>query len=212
MATDNPFSGDEKTPVAVMHPHPNAPKRVAMSFLDKAYAFTAPFEGIINHMYLDSKGFVTVGVGCLLSSPREAIKLPFIPSTEVTADFIALQNKPAGHVASWYKQFTHCLLPSAAIRSEFDRRGVSFVDSLRRLVPTFDDAPEPAQLAMFDIIWNVGSGSMATSWVNLKEAFGRRDFITCASESRRRPPVSAERNVAVGKLFIAAHQQDHSDA
>ena len=36
------------------------------------------YEGKIPHMYLDTKGLVTVGVGYLLATVVEAQKLPFI--------------------------------------------------------------------------------------------------------------------------------------
>jgi len=36
------------------------------------------FEGTIPHMYLDSKGYVTVGIGHLISSVTEAQKLAFV--------------------------------------------------------------------------------------------------------------------------------------
>ncbi len=35
-------------------------------------------EGRINHMYLDVKGLVTVGLGCLLENVEAALKLPFV--------------------------------------------------------------------------------------------------------------------------------------
>lgn len=212
MGSNGPFGDDEATPVHVMHPHPTNPKPVPQAFLDRAYAFTAPFEGNFNHMYLDSSGLVTVGVGCLLTSPREAAKLPFIPSTEVVSDFNNVASKPTGHVAGWYKQFTRCVLPPAAIRTEFNRRAVDFVTSLRRIVPSYDVLPESAQLGLFDIIFNVGAGDFSTGWHKLKAGIAAQDYITSANESRRAPPVSASRNLAVGKLFIDAHRQAFGNA
>ena len=36
------------------------------------------FEGRIAHMYLDTKGLVTVGVGKMLRNEAAALKLPFV--------------------------------------------------------------------------------------------------------------------------------------
>ncbi len=57
------------------------------------------YEGKINYMYLDSKGYVTVGVGHLLKDLASAQKLNFkkinnMPATkdEIKADYEAVKN------------------------------------------------------------------------------------------------------------------------
>ena len=39
----------------------------------KAEALIEPFEGTVPHMYLDSNGYVTVGIGNLLATPQTAM-------------------------------------------------------------------------------------------------------------------------------------------
>lgn len=71
------------------------------------------YEGEIAHMYLDSKGFVTVGVGHLISSATEAHKLAFkttkntsATSTEISADYNAIKKQPPNRIAAFYKSHT----------------------------------------------------------------------------------------------------------
>ncbi|HVG20553.1 MAG TPA: hypothetical protein VNI02_16000, partial [Blastocatellia bacterium] len=40
-------------------------------------AFNEPFEGVVEYMYLDIKGLVTVGVGNLIDPVSAALGLPF---------------------------------------------------------------------------------------------------------------------------------------
>ncbi|MFV2058690.1 MAG: hypothetical protein ACC707_19680, partial [Thiohalomonadales bacterium] len=71
------------------------------------------YEGAISHMYLDSKGLVTVGVGYLIINLTEAQKLPFTTqkgmkatAVEIKADYDAVKKQPANRLASFYKRFT----------------------------------------------------------------------------------------------------------
>src|SRR5437016_11515233 len=87
-------------------------------------------EGCFPHMYLDTKGLVTVGVGQLLSSVEEAKKLPFInrttqkpaTPTEIDTDYSAVKKQPVDHIADFYKQFTQLDLPQSDIDALFKAR------------------------------------------------------------------------------------------
>lgn len=204
---------DEVTPVSSIHPHPNSQPAVSAALLDQCFAFIAPFEGNVNHMYLDDpgngeRGNVTVGVGCLLNSPRAAAALPFIPSTAVAEDFAAVASKPAGHQADWYKQFTHCVLPSAAIRGEFDKRCLGVIAWLRRVTADFDKFPQPAQVALVDMVFNLGAGKYAVQYARLKAAVATQDWRECAAQCHRRG-IQEPRNTATASLFQRAYVETH---
>jgi GH24 family phage-related lysozyme (muramidase) len=55
------------------------------SVRDAFYDFNAPMEGVVSWMYLDIKGFVTVGVGNLLPDADSAAALPFIHGDDPAA-------------------------------------------------------------------------------------------------------------------------------
>src|SRR5215467_10964918 len=62
-------------------------RRGTMSYLDDSLAHLEVFEGTVPWMYLDTRGFVTVGVGELLANAAKAETLAFVnpdgqPSTQ----------------------------------------------------------------------------------------------------------------------------------
>ncbi len=72
------------------------------------------YEGKVNHMYKDSKGYITVGVGHLINSVADAQKLAFktaknLPasSTEIKMDYEAVKKQPANRLASFYEKHTN---------------------------------------------------------------------------------------------------------
>lgn len=82
------------------------------------------YEGRVAHMYLDTRGRVTVGVGHLLSNVDSAQRLPFMladdiskraTNEQVAADYKAvLESRPAEH-HSFYRPHTTLRLADAAI-------------------------------------------------------------------------------------------------
>ena len=164
-------------------------------------AFSAQFEGRIQHMYLDVKGLVTVGVGNLVDPVEEAQALPFrfknrtgitAPGTPGTPDQIAkewqtLKNNPSlktkGYTAC--EPITQLELSDAAIDSLilarltkneiFLKRQQWFVD--------FDTWPADAQLGLLSMAWAMGPGGPG-QFSNFRAACQKLDFNTAAAECK----------------------------
>src|SRR3712207_5090478 len=83
-----------------------------MEVRDSAVERTAGFEGYVEHFYLDTKGKVTVGYGRMIADASAAAALPMKVGGEDASDkakrdeWTLIKSKPAGHPASYYKQFT----------------------------------------------------------------------------------------------------------
>src|SRR5260370_42000125 len=93
-----------------------------MSYLDDSLAHLEIFEGTVPWMYLDTKGFVTVGVGELLANAVKAQTLAFVdpagqPSTQdaILAEFNRVSVLVPAKVAAFYRAATSPVLPHAAI-------------------------------------------------------------------------------------------------
>jgi hypothetical protein len=62
------------------------------------------YEGRVEHMYLDTKGYVTVGVGHMMSSAEEAKKVAFVNAAsgaaatkkEIEDEYTLIKSKPFG--------------------------------------------------------------------------------------------------------------------
>lgn len=88
---------------------------------DQILADLGRFEGTATHMYLDTKGLVTVGVGKMLSSAAEAQKLPFVARAtnasatldQIAAEYHALLKQEKG--LPWRTYKTSLDLPLVAI-------------------------------------------------------------------------------------------------
>lgn len=170
------------------------------------------YEGRVPHMYLDTRGRVTVGVGHLLPSVSSAQRLPFrladdarkhATREQVAAEYEALPTlKPAEH-HSFYRPHTTLQLLDAAINALTEQHIDSFHRELRVIYRDFDRLPSPARLALFDMIFNLGATGLRSEWPRMNKAIGTGDWRTAARESFR-PDVQETRNAYVRKLFESA--------
>ena len=77
-------------------------------------AFTKPLEGLVEYMYVDVKGLVTIGIGNLIDPIGAALALPFVKKeggaaatrAEITAEWNLIKDadnskhlKTKGHLA-----------------------------------------------------------------------------------------------------------------
>jgi len=178
---------------------------------EEVKALIAPSEGNIAHMYLDSVGKVTVGIGNLLSTRVAAFELAFVnrataetaTQAEIAADFEAVSRQAWPRVARFYRSFTALDLPGSRIDELFRRRVDGFQKELRAAYPELEGYPGSVQLAMLDMAFNLGTHGLRKGWPNLNRAIARRDWATAAIESYR-PQSSATRNAKVKALFERA--------
>src|SRR5690242_19096293 len=85
--------------------------------------FTAPFEGAIPHLYLDSRGNPTCGVGFLVADEAALRRLPWSPDARAAeADYQLVKVAPVGRTAEFYRQFCNARLSDAAMRAGFANR------------------------------------------------------------------------------------------
>src|SRR6266436_4965678 len=103
--------------------------------LDEIKLMLVPYEGNIEHMYLDSKGLVTVGIGNFLPSAEAAQELGFVnratknaaTKKEISSDFDNVKKQKIGLRARGYREFTAQDLPNQAIDELFRRRVDEFL-------------------------------------------------------------------------------------
>lgn len=169
------------------------------------------YEGSVDYIYRDSKGFATVGVGHLIKNVIEAQTLAFYTSkgtkattAEIKADYDAVMKQPANRLASFYKRFTSLKMKKADIDKLTDKHIDSFYKELKQIYTDFDKFPASAKYALFDIIFNVGMTDLKNNWPNMNAAIKAKDWAKAAANSNRKPPVSAARNTYVKDLFIKA--------
>lgn len=182
-----------------------------MSLVDRAMAFTGPFEGRVSHCYLDTEGYVTVGVGCMLPTPQAAIALvwsrrdggPEPNEVEIADEWMRIHSSVKGRTAAMYRPLTTMDLLESEIDRLYRKRMNDFGDALERLFPLFPNWPEDAQVASLDMAFNLGSAAIPRHWPKLTEALRAQSWRVAAAESHR-PQAHEARNTAVRALYLSA--------
>jgi GH24 family phage-related lysozyme (muramidase) len=182
----------------------------------RAKRLLEPSEGNISHMYRDTNGFVTVGIGNMLPSVSAAQALPFVDRTtnnaatavQIAADYAAVAAQPQAKAARFYRPFTKVDLPNVKIEELFRSRVDEFVDQLKAAYPDFDTYPDGAKLALLDMAFNMGTGKLKslTEWPKLNAAIGKKDWATAAAQCNR-PDANARRNSETKALFTSAAEE-----
>ncbi|MBR0565095.1 hypothetical protein J5J83_03060 [Azoarcus sp. L1K30] len=169
------------------------------------------YEGKISHMYLDSNGFVTVGVGHLVSSLAEAQSLPFkteksMPASaaDIKSDYESVKKQPSNRLSSYYKSHTKLVLQDAEIDSLTNQHIDSFEKELKLIYNGFDTMPSEVKLALLDLIFNIGMQKLKNNWPTFNAAIKAKDWQKAADNSSRTSPISAERNKYVKDLLEKA--------
>ena len=169
------------------------------------------YEGKVSHMYLDSKGLVTVGVGHLLKDLASAQKLNFKKSNnmpasknEIKVDYDAVKKQPKDRAARSYKKHVELKLLDADMNTLTNKHIDSFEGELKRIFSDFSTYPTEVKFALFDIIFNVGMTDLNNKWPSFKTAIKAKNWAAAAKESNRKSPISAERNKYVKDLLEKA--------
>jgi peptidoglycan hydrolase-like protein with peptidoglycan-binding domain len=186
--------------------------------------FSAEFEGVVTHMYLDVKSLVTIGIGNRIGAEgaadpaAPAVALPFFfrgnpgaPAAEqdIRDDFGSVGRHP-GLSAAGYVPFTQLDLGLADI----DQLVVAALvgnESTLKTTPEFsnlDNWPADAQLGLFSLAYATGAGfATGGRFPSFRFACNGQDFSGAAQQSHLDETGNAgliPRNWADELLFIFA--------
>ncbi len=205
---------------------PNSPGMVISAFRAKVTSA----EGAIPHIYLDTNGNATVGIGHVLKKESDAKEVHArfgfytrdrngqttnVKATEadVLADFRNVSANTLGNVAaSNYKKFTTVDLTPQGIEAlrDYDiQRHLNEFIRRSDVFPNYFTYPFPAQLALLDRMFNRGLPNLliATQFI---ESIKNRDWKRAAKEvdqSSVRAP-SNTRQTEMKRLFTDAARQE----
>ncbi len=171
------------------------------------------FEGFSAHMYLDTKGLVTVGFGHQIKDAHEAASLRFFDertralAAESDAADAYLQVKDAvgliGQPATAFKDLTHLELSKTDAASLAFKDVDEFIQELENGFVGFETFPEPAKRGLLDLIFNLGATTFFAQFEKLRNAVAYRNWRAVALESSRRG-INQSRNNYVRDLFLKA--------
>lgn len=160
--------------------------------------FLKQFEGRHNHMYLDVKGLVTIGVGHLIDPVQEALKLKFRTKggsaagpAEVKKEWATVKSrrdliKKGGKA---FAAITNLELSDSGISKMLDIHAGQ-VEKYFKTNPAatkyygkFDSWPADAQMALLGIAWGI-MPLPQFGWKKFPEACRQEDWKTASKECR----------------------------
>lgn len=182
----------------------------------RATALNRRFEGVIRWMYLDIKGLVTCGIGCLIDPMDAALPLPWLrkadgkpaSQAEIMAEWqhMKAQTSLSHRGADEAGRVATLVLSDAMVDAIAQRKLESNHETLRRRFPDLNDWPTDAQVAIHLMAWAMGPGFPRT-WPRFSSACDRRDWIGAAAEAHIPDTGNAglvPRNAEVRRLLLSA--------
>ncbi|MBE0364573.1 hypothetical protein PULV_a2291 [Pseudoalteromonas ulvae UL12] len=176
------------------------------------------FEGKTDHLYLDNQGYPTIGIGHCIANLDVFLQLPMVriadgqtaTKQQKIAEYQNIKQKPQGYKADWYAAFCQLRLPEAAINQIHQQQLNKFHQELRHVFQRsrgyscdFEQLPSPVQIALFDLVYNVGSTNLQHKWPKLHQAIKQQDWHEAAKQSSRKG-IQAARNEHIQSLFLSA--------
>jgi hypothetical protein len=180
--------------------------------LDRFVAVSSRLEGVIPWLYLDIRGLVTTGIGCLVDPVGLALDVPFqIGDRPATQEEIAdvwhrvKASTPLAHLgAKAASKLTALHLPPAGVRQLLERRlRANEAYLVKHHFPALLEWPENVQLAIALIAWACGAGFPA-SWPSFTAAALAEDWALAAKHatiSTHNNAGIAPRNQAIQELL-----------
>jgi len=171
------------------------------------------WEGSVDHLYLDTRDNVTVGVGTLLPNADAAAALAFrhrgsqalASDVEIRAEYetIDAMQGSVRQSAEYYASFTSLFLPEEEFEPLVRAHMREIFDALLRLFPYFGNYPQSVQIALWDMAYNLGVDGLRREFPNFCQAVRDEDWETAAAESHRTDPKEG-RNEFVFDLLMDA--------
>jgi GH24 family phage-related lysozyme (muramidase) len=168
-------------------------------------------EGNVQHMYLDTVGKVTIGVGHMIPSAADAQQIQFVTcgtstaatTQQILAEFTNMGRQRPAMAASSYRQFAQLEMTPAAVDALLDRDISVMENGLRANLPAYDSFPGPAQDALLDMAFNLGVHGLIAHFPHLISAAVAKDWNTCATQCHRNG-ISESRNQKTADMFRSA--------
>jgi GH24 family phage-related lysozyme (muramidase) len=183
-------------------------------FLALLIADLTRWEGKFRHLYLDTKGLPTIGIGNLVATAEAAVALPFVVMPDGRAaveeekrqSWKVVKAMPGSMRARAYESASNLRLTEKAVDAlVVERLTGEFLPGLRDLYPKFDTFPMQAKQSFVDLAYNCGLGGLA-KFSQLRNAALLQDWVS-ASKRCHRSSSREDRNVWCASMFMYAASQ-----
>ncbi len=167
-------------------------------------------EGVVPHLYLDTLGLVTCGVGHMIPSPDAMDGIAMVRKDgtvaapeEKIAEWRRVKELQAAMLPKYYEERTTLRMTPAGVDALQDADVVGFHSALSHLLPGFAAFPDPAQEGLLDMAFQLGAFGLMSKFPHLTVAAKARDWQVCAEQCHR-AGIQEWRNTATADLFRRA--------
>ena len=161
-------------------------------------------ENLIEYIYLDSKGYITTGIGTNIHDKETFLNIDFMigdrlatyqEKLDVYNKFKDMSEKEIyknNYKAQYYKKISKLRINSKVAKELLRKHTLNDLKKLREGIDGFDKLPLPLQEVLMDIRYNTGNISKS-KWPKLYEGIRTRNLSLIADNVSRKD-VSADRN------------------
>ena len=176
-------------------------------------------EGVLNHLYFDTKNLATTGTGNMIDTGTKlttyGLVLPwrkkdgsYATESEAAAEYSRLKALGIASKGGYaYKKYASLFLDDSVIEWMFEAKRDDMESDVRGFIAGWDDLRADAQAAAMSMVWNVGQNmfnpSSKSYWPNLSAALKAKDYIK-ASDNCAVNGTTSERNRRNRKMFFQA--------
>lgn len=179
--------------------------------LDRLKDSLKAWESSVPHMYLDTVGVTTCGIGHAIFSPEMACALSWergatgvaASPQEIMQEYHRVMAMERGMVASYYAMRTVLRLPKEAITDLLDSDIAAKQTELAAHLPGLLAFPEPVQCALLDMAFNLGVHGLTSGFPHLMVAVLAEHWLEAAQHCHRKD-IAEPRNAWTAKLFLEA--------
>ena len=152
------------------------------------------YEGLVPWLYCDQFGYVTTGIGNLVTNATSAVNMPLTHldgSTGSDAEKAAAWTKvksayTTAKSANYYKDLSDLRISKDyATNLAKKRLENEFIPGLIKIFPSFSNFPLAAKRAIIDMAYNLGLGKLAKAFPSFIKACNISDWATAADECHR---------------------------
>ena len=175
--------------------------------LEELKARLREHEGVVPHLYLDTLGLVTCGVGHMIPNANAMAGIPMVLSSgdasslaDKVTEWYRVKHLEPARLPAYYAANATLRMTPEAIAALQDEDVEAFQQGLRSLLPGFDQFPETAQEALLDMAFQLGAKGLIDKFPHLVTSVKAHDWRTCALQCHR-AGIQEWRNVATADLF-----------
>jgi hypothetical protein len=180
-------------------------------YLELSTAQTTVFETAVPWMYLDTRGLVTAGIGQMLPDAASAQALAFLlpdgapaPPDAIGADFQRVRALAPSQGSHAYRSPTSPTLTADTMAALLGAVTTANDTILRGRVMGYDGFPDPAKLALLDMLYNLGEPRLFSEYPLLLAAVDNQHWLLASQQCHRAGP-SLARNAWTRDQFLAAN-------